>query len=237
MRVWDVNPGYLTRLSLLGEHRELHAIVSIIKYNKKGYSAHPETRRWINFGWALSQRHRLLVAEMNLRGYVDRSPVLLKTGRQKWPELFVDPPAVQFSLLAGKYKNNEQGRIPLPRNAQHLWAQHKYSVMARDIAEYKRLGRWVASRKTDNAIFDVYPELVTLLRCPPAEGNLHNAIQHMWGYVSSYASLSGNAIERMTSMTLFKEIQRLVFLHDIVYLKESTALGELPAWPQAAKNR
>jgi hypothetical protein len=66
VRVWDVNPGYLNRQSLLGEHRELHAIVSIIKNNKKGYSRHPETLRWKNFGWALSQRHRLLAAEMNL---------------------------------------------------------------------------------------------------------------------------------------------------------------------------
>jgi len=27
-----------------------------------------------------------------------------------------------------------------------------------------------------------------------------------------------------------KQIQRTAVLHDIVYLKESTALGELPAW-------
>jgi len=25
MRVWDINPGYLNRQSLLGEHRELQA--------------------------------------------------------------------------------------------------------------------------------------------------------------------------------------------------------------------
>ncbi len=130
MRIWDVNPGYLNRQSLLGEHRELHAIVSIIKNNKKGYSRHPETLRWIGFGWALSQRHRLLAAEMNLRGYVDRTPVLLKTQRQKWPEVFVDLPVTQLSILAEKYKDKEQGRIPLPKNVQQLWAQHKYSVMA-----------------------------------------------------------------------------------------------------------
>ena len=145
VRVWDVNPGYLNRQSLLGEHRELHAIVSIIKHNKKGYSRHPETLRWKGFGWALSQRHRLLAAEMNLRSYVDRTPVLLKTQRLKWPEIFVDPPVTQLSILAEKYKNKEQGRIPLPKNVQQLWAQHKYSVMARDNTEYKRIGRWVAS--------------------------------------------------------------------------------------------
>jgi uncharacterized protein YbgA (DUF1722 family) len=291
VRIWDVNPGYLNRQSLLGEHRELHAIVSIIRNNKKGYSRHPETLRWQGFGWALNQRHKLLAAEMNLRGYTDRTPVKLKSKSLKWPEVFVDIPAVQFNILVRKYKNTGQGRIPLPKNVQQLWAQHKYSVMARDIAEYKYLGGWVASRKTDSAIFDLYPELVSLLRCPPAEGNLRNAVQHMWGYVSPYVSHHGNNYTNLQSKVYrggkeeatqaystirrgaddaankgrrmtgsasrrgahnksiiylagnyhlqggnlhanwyLKEIQRLVFLHDIVYLKESTALSELQAW-------
>lgn len=230
MRIWDVNPGYLNRQSLLGEHRELHAIVSIIRHNKKGYSRHPETLRWVGFGWALNQRHRLLAAEMNLRGFTDRSPVLLKSKPEKWPEKFVDFPASQFSILEKKYVNKEQGRIPLPKNVQQLWAQHQYSVMARDEAEYKRVGRWVASQKSGKGIADLYPELVSLLRFPPANGNLQNAIQHMWGYVLSYSLLSGKALEIMTPQELLNEMQRLAFLNDVVYLKESTALGELPAW-------
>jgi uncharacterized protein YbgA (DUF1722 family) len=161
---------------------------------------------------------------------VDRSPVLLKTQRLKWPEIFVDPPFTQLSILTEKYKDKEQGRIPLPKNVQQLWAQHKYSVMARDAVEYKRIGRWVASSKTSSGISNLYPELVSLLRCPPGEGNLRNAIQHMWGYVSPYTSLSGKAIEKKTIHGLLTEIQHLVFLHDVVYLKESTALCELQAW-------
>jgi uncharacterized protein YbgA (DUF1722 family) len=230
VRVWDVNPGYLNRQSLLGEHRELHAIVSIIKNKNKGYSCHPETLRWKNFGWALGQRHKLLAAEMKLRGYVDRTPVLLKTQSSKWPEGFVDPPATQLSILAGKYKDKEKGRIPLPKNIQQVWAQHKYSVMARDAAEYKRIGRWAASSKSGNGITNLYPELVSLLRCPPGEGNLRNAVQLMWGYVSSYSSFAGKTIENKTTRGLLAEIQHLVFLHDVIYLKESTALGELLAW-------
>jgi hypothetical protein len=230
VRVWDVNPGYLNRQSLLGEHRELHAIVSIIKHNKKGYSRHPETLRWQGFGWALNQRHRLLAAEMNLRGFVDRTPVLMKTNFPKWPEVFVDPPANQFKILSNKYKNIEQGRIPLPKNIQQLWAQHKYSVMARDYAEYKYIGGWVASRKTGKGIIDIYPELVSFLRCSPAEGNLINTIRQMRDYVSSFVSIPNKEMERKTSRAVLKEIQRLVFLHNIVYLKESTALSELQAW-------
>ena len=46
MRIWDVSPGYLNRQSLLGEHRELHGLVSILVHGKRGYSRHPETVRW-----------------------------------------------------------------------------------------------------------------------------------------------------------------------------------------------
>lgn len=230
MRIWDVHPGYLNRQSLLGEHRELHAIVSIFKHHKRGYSRHPETLRWKGFGWALNQRHKLLAAEMNLRGFTDRSPVLMKTQSQKWPEIFVDPPASQFSILEKKYLNKEQGRIPLPQNVQQLWAQHKYSVMARDITEYKRIGRRLASRKTGQGMDDIYPELVSLLRLPPGEGNLRSAIRHMWGYVSSHAPFSGREIEKMTSLSLLRQIQVLALTHHVVCLRESTALSELSAW-------
>ncbi|MDH5573806.1 MAG: pyrimidine dimer DNA glycosylase/endonuclease V, partial [Gammaproteobacteria bacterium] len=109
-----MNPGYLNRQSLLGEHRELHGIVAIISHNKKGYSRHPETLRWVGYGWALKQRHHLLVAEMNLRGYVDRSPVLLRAKPQCWPDIYIDEPARQLTILKEKYKTLEQGRIPLP---------------------------------------------------------------------------------------------------------------------------
>lgn len=230
MRIWDVNPGYLNRQSLLGEHRELHAIVSIFVNNKNGYSRHPETLRWKNFVWALSLRHKLLAAEMNLRGFTDRSPVRLKSRKQKWPEVFVDPPVAQLDILAGKYKSKEKGRIPLPQNVSQLWAQHKYSVMARDNSEYKRIGRWVASQKSGKGIADLYPELVSLLRFPPDGGNLQNAIRHMWGYFSSFSLLSGKALEEMMPQELLTEIQHLTLKNNVVYLKESTALGELPAW-------
>ena len=71
MRVWDLPAGYLNRQSLLGEHRELHGIHSILTRNKTGYASHPETLRWVRTLSGLAMRHRQLVAEMSLRGYVD----------------------------------------------------------------------------------------------------------------------------------------------------------------------
>lgn len=230
MRIWDINPGYLNRQSLLGEHRELHGIVSIIRNNKKGYSKHPETLRWVGYGWALKQRHKLLVAEMNLRGYVDRSPVLLRANANKWPEYFIDTPASQLSILSKKYMGIEPGRIPLPKNAQEIWAQHKYSVMARDISSYKSIGKWVTTTNGSRAIDDVSLELTALLQLPPDQKLIHNALLHMWGYVSKYTANPNKTIESLSEKKLLHKTQQLALSNNVRYLVESTAISELCAW-------
>jgi len=69
MRIWDIAPERLCKNHLLGEHRELHAIWSILINDKKGYSKHPETLRWKGKQKALYLRHQALVAEMQKRKY------------------------------------------------------------------------------------------------------------------------------------------------------------------------
>jgi len=230
MRIWDLHPGYLNRQSLLGEHRELHGLVSIIKYNKKGYSQHPETLRWVGLGWALKQRHKLLVAEMNLRGYTDQSPVLLRSKPGIWPEIYIDEPHKQISILKNKYEHLEPGRIPLPINAQDFWAQNKYSVMARDITAYKNIGKWVTSKSGSKELRDVAIEITTILRAPPEQRLIENTLLHMWGYVSKYSSISGGKLNHLSNKGLLKKIQQLSLSHNIKYLNESTSLTELNAW-------
>ena len=73
MRIWDIEPKNLCRNHLLGEHRELHAIWSILTKGKKGYSKHPETLRWKNKLASLYLRHKKLVKEMKNRGYTHKS--------------------------------------------------------------------------------------------------------------------------------------------------------------------
>ena len=41
MRIWNISPKKLCRNHLLGEHRELHAIWSVLVNGKKGYARHP----------------------------------------------------------------------------------------------------------------------------------------------------------------------------------------------------
>ena len=103
MRIWDLPPEVLCRNHLLGEHRELHAIWSILTNNKTGYSRHPEVIRWRGRLKALYLRHQILVKEMGNRGYRHNSPLLKKlaTGKAK-QDLQVDSYEDQIRNLKGK---------------------------------------------------------------------------------------------------------------------------------------
>ncbi len=228
MRIWDVSPAYLNRQSLLGEHRELHGIVSIIVNGKQGYSRHPETMRWAEYGWALGMRHRQLVCEMALRGYVDRSPVDIRSREGEWPATFIDPPGVQFSLLSQKYAGREMGRIPLPANTQQLWAQHKYSVLARSPERYQRIGQEAARAKLE--FDDLALQLTRILRKRPSEGGIRNAVQHMWGYVPNAAGSAGSDMASWPLARLLLETQKGARDKQVSYLNHSTALSELMVW-------
>ncbi len=75
MRIWDIPVERLCRNHLLGEHRELHAIWSIVLNGKKGYSMHPEVLRWHGRLGALWLRHEQQREEMLRRGYSHLSPL------------------------------------------------------------------------------------------------------------------------------------------------------------------
>ena len=103
MRVWDIPVEKLCRNHLLGEHRELHAMWVVITQNKKGYSKHPETIRWIVKLKAMYLRHDEQVKEMEHRGYNHQSPLDIKnaTGKSK-QDVFVDIPSIQIQILKQK---------------------------------------------------------------------------------------------------------------------------------------
>jgi hypothetical protein len=228
MRIWDVAAGYLSRQSLLGEHRELHGLYSILLFDKKGYSRHPETLRWVGCVAGLVRRHDLLAAEMHLRGYRDRTPLRTDAGgRVRWPSLFVSEPMQQYSLLESKYGTANSGRIPLPRSTHELWAQHKYSVLARDPARYREIGRLSARLRGLAGFGELSEELVTILRQAPSRRTLPNAVEHMWGYVSRDASAAERRRARQSVGTLLRATQELALRERQPYLLASTALSEL----------
>ena len=103
MRIWDISPEKLCRQHLLGEHRELHAVWSIITNNKKAYIHHPETLRWRGRLKALYMRHESLVHELAERGYKHHTPLepSLATGKAFQDE-FVNSYEEQVQILKGK---------------------------------------------------------------------------------------------------------------------------------------
>lgn len=230
MRVWDVSAGYLNRQSLLGEHRELHGLYNILSFGKAGYARHPETLRWAGARGALVLRHAQLAAEMRLRGYEDRTPLGPRRRRVEWPATFVDEPGEQFRLLRAKYAGRPQGRTPLPRSAQELWAHHKYSVLARDVDAYRHLGRVVSRMRRGAPIDDLARTLVTALRTAPPAGSLRNALEHMWGHVSGATDDSETRAAFATTSGLLSAIQRLAIREKEPFLLASTALGELAVY-------
>lgn len=185
MRVWDVHPGYLSRTRLLGEHREIHAVWVVITEEKRGYAAHPETIRWRGHLGELYKRHALVVAEMKLRGYRHKSPLLGGEGIDvETPLSFVDRPSSQFLLLAKKYGHGERGRIPLPVRGYDFWAHHKYSVMARGYDKYREVSS--LSQKKGRLLIGEAQEMVEvvygILKNRPEGSAIENTWQHVIGY-------------------------------------------------------
>jgi hypothetical protein len=103
MRIWDIPPEKLCRNHLLGEHRELHAIWSILIHNKKGYVHHPETMRWKRKLKALYLRHERLVKEMSQRSYCHHSPLEIQfAAGDDQQDVFVNTYDEQVRLLRQK---------------------------------------------------------------------------------------------------------------------------------------
>jgi hypothetical protein len=103
MRIWDIPVKKLCRQHLLGEHRELHAIWIIITKNKKGYSQHPETKRWQGKLKLLYQRHQEQTIEMKKRGYRHLSPLDKKFAKGGAVQnIFIDSTKEQKKILKNK---------------------------------------------------------------------------------------------------------------------------------------
>ena len=135
MRVWDVKPYLLCRQHLLGEHREIHVIWTVITKDRKGYSHHPETKRWVDNLAGLSERHDAIVDEMKSRGYNHNSPLEYNGKLTKRPfTVFVDSYCRQLELLRSKkcncleryYEPNAGG--PLCQSLGHCICEGEYGT-------------------------------------------------------------------------------------------------------------
>jgi hypothetical protein len=225
MRVWDIQPGYLNRQSLLGEHREIHALVSIIENDKRGFAHHPETLRWKPHLGTLKLRHDQTVTEMALRGYRHYSPVG-QPAPGPWPDAYLDAPGAQFAILRHRYRDKEAGRIPLPETTPQLWAQHRYSVLARDPDFAQQIEQQLAHGAKALRFGTLAAELVTRLRQPPAAGQLLRAIAQMVREGSDQKPSPGS--ERSDALAMLTDVLRMAESHRPIL--QSTALSDLTFW-------
>ncbi len=225
MRVWDIQPGYLNRQSLLGEHREIHALVSIIENDKRGFAHHPETLRWKQHLGTLKLRHDQTVTEMALRGYQHYSPVG-QSALRPWPDVYLDAPGAQFAILRHRYRDKEGGRIPLPETTPQLWAQHRYSVLARDPDFVQQIEQQLAHGARALNFGALAAELVTRLRQPPAGEQLLMALAQMRREGSDEESSPGG--ELSDALAICTDILRMAQSHRSIL--ESTALSDLTFW-------
>ncbi|GHC17578.1 DUF1722 domain-containing protein [Aidingimonas halophila] len=145
-----------------------------------------------------------------------------------WPASAHIDVSEQIDWLTTRYSGTREARIPLPRSAQQLWGQHKYSILARDQNLYRQLGRQLADKAID------FSELADLLTSTllerPTSGGICNAVQHMWGYVSQRPEHARCYIDSWSTRELLHETQQRARTTGPSYLWESTALSELMAW-------
>jgi hypothetical protein len=102
LRVWDIPVNYLCDKHLMGQHLEIHTIFNVISNNKKGYSKHPETLRWVGKLDELALVHEQTVVEMLLRDFNHKSPIDLKPADLRTNYAKVDPVWKQIHSLYRK---------------------------------------------------------------------------------------------------------------------------------------
>ena len=225
MRVWDIQPGYLNRQSLLGEHREIHALVSIIENDKSGYAHHPETLRWKPHLGTLKLRHGQIVTEMTLRGYHHDSPVG-ESALGSWPDVYLDAPGAQFAILRQRYRDREAGRIRLPETVNQLWAQHRYSVLARDPNSARQVELQLGQGPKALPFGSLAADLVTWLRQPPDMERLLRTLSQMRREGSDAQPIAGD--ERSDAASMLTDIARMGQSSRAVL--QSTALSDFAFW-------
>ncbi|GEK46973.1 hypothetical protein HPA02_12560 [Bisbaumannia pacifica] len=202
VEAWDLSPAYLNRRELLWA--------------------------WHARGTTPGGRARL-AAELWGRG---ERVALLPSGPVAPEEACLDPQRIaeQLAWLAAARRWRTPGRLPPPLQAQRLWRQHKYSVMARSPRRYRQIGREVAALPRGVLPTALALELSEWLLTAPTPGGLRNAVQHLWGYVAEVAPPARGEVDGWTSARLLRETRDRALHSRQPYLLESTALGELAAW-------
>ncbi|WP_166262299.1 YbgA family protein [Marinobacter salicampi] len=221
-RVFDIDAGLLDDELLSGQ---LRLLVGLVGGGRPRNAQTPAPRGWQGHEDALALRLNQVLEEVILRGGATPGRVSVTEESVIWP--VPDPADLkdQLDKVRERAQGGLTGRIRMPRNDHELWATYKYSVLARNYRAYQSFGQRVAARSI--AVDELWLSMVSASRVAPLPGGMRNALQHMWGYVSGFSTMSPQTEDLVG---LAGEIQRLAVAHEVSYLLNSTALGELRAW-------
>lgn len=218
--IFDLDPGFLDDEWLSAQMR---LVMGLSSADDAARQRLPEC--WQGHEDALVLRLNQLIVEMRMRGQATPEPLPLTAESVIWPARGATPLEEQVARVGERARSGRVGRIRLPRNDHELWASYKYTVLARNHQAYLRFGQRIAARAIPYET--LWYEMINASRVAPTPGGVRNAVQHMWGYVSNLSAVNPQV---GSLQALLVEIQRLAVAHQVSYLLNSTALGELMAW-------
>lgn len=126
--------------------------------------------------------------------------------------------------------SNDLKRIKSPENIQMIWAQHKYSVLARDHSFYKDIGKSLAGKKGLDGYENLLKELSDIILKRPEKGSLLNSVLHMWGYLPKDLKKDISSPDKTNIKEAVKVIAEFSINQGSSYLKDSTALCDFYYW-------
>jgi uncharacterized protein YbgA (DUF1722 family) len=158
----------------------------------------------------------LVKNEMIIRGYSGSNEAL-----------YIDLELSDEDLLFWDIKKR---RISIPKNVQTIWAQHKYSVLARDNKLYREIGKSLVGKKGISGYEELFNELKNLILTKPDKGSLFNGVLHIWGYLPSAIKKNYDkpSIENMKNT--ITTISDFAVKGGSKYLLQSTALSDFLYW-------
>ena len=175
---------------------------------------------------------RVVTAELELRGVrTGELAPFAPPATWSWPPIPEGALTTEWSAR----QSEANGRIPCVERATDLWAQHKYSMMARSPQRGREIGARLGAQDPTLTCETLLPELAAMLRTPPREGTLRDAVMHMWGYVSPIARARGVSADFADVPKTVTRIAEIALEDPTSYLANSTALAELDVASAGAK--
>lgn len=156
-----------------------------------------------------------------------KNEILIRGYSESYPVKNIDLKLNDEDLLFLDVKDR---RIYPPKNIQTIWAQHKYSVLARDNRLYREIGKSLVGKKGLMGYGDLFNQLKNLILTKPDKGTLFNGVLHMWGYLPSSIKKNHDKPSMDNMKNTIEIITNFAVKGGEEYLLQSSALSDFLYW-------